>query len=88
MSTRFVYVYFMGGDLTRVRNVAPNHTEHWQGLDLTEYRGGPFADRTGGLISFVVDEPTVAEAAVAEDPFVREGLLERYWLKEWEPVVP
>lgn len=86
MSTRFVYMYFMAGDPTRVRNAAPSHTEHWQGLRLTAHRGGPFADRTGGLITFVVDELAEAEAAVAGDPFVREGLLERYWLKEWEPV--
>jgi uncharacterized protein len=86
MSTRFAYVYFMAGDPTRVRNAAPSHTEHWQRLRLREYRGGPFADRTGGLITFVVDEPAQAASAVARDPFVREGLLERYWLKEWESV--
>jgi uncharacterized protein YciI len=86
MSTRFVYVYFMTGDPTRIRNAAPSHAAHWQGLRLREYRGGPFADRTGWLITFVVDEPAQAEAAVAGDPFVREGLLERHWLKEWEPV--
>jgi uncharacterized protein YciI len=57
------------------------------GTDRTwrTYQGGPFADRSGGLITFVVDEPARAEAAVAGDPFVQEGLLERYWLKEWEP---
>jgi uncharacterized protein YciI len=48
-------------------------------------RGGPFGDRSGGLITFVVDEPIQAEVAIAGDPFVREGLLEHYWLKPWEP---
>jgi len=83
---RFVYVYLMAGDPTRVRKAAPSHTAHWHGLRLREYRGGPFADRTGGLITFVVDESAQAEAAVAGDPFVRDGLLERLWLKEWEPL--
>jgi uncharacterized protein YciI len=85
MSARFVYLYFMADDPARVRSVAPSHAEHWHGLNLNEYRGGPFADRTGGLITFVIDELAHAEAAVAGDPFVREGLLERYWLREWQP---
>jgi hypothetical protein len=85
MSTRFVYVYFMAGDPTRIGHAAPRHSEHWQGLRLREYRGGPFADRTGGLITFVVDQRAQAEAAVAGDPFVRESLIGRNWLKEWEP---
>jgi uncharacterized protein len=85
---RFAYFYLMADDPTRIRRVAPRHTGHWHGLHIKEYRGGPFADRSGGLITFVVDEPGEAEAAVAGDPFVREGLLERYWLREWQPVDP
>jgi uncharacterized protein YciI len=88
MSARFAYFYFMADDPGRVMTLAPKHTEHWQDLNLREYRGGPFADRTGGLITFVVDEPTEAEAAVAADPFVRERLLDRYWLKRWDEIGP
>ena len=29
-------------------------------------------------------DPTDADAAVAADPFVREDLLARYWLKRWD----
>jgi uncharacterized protein YciI len=86
MSTRFAYFYLMADDPDRVRSVAPRHTEHWHKLNFSEYRGGPFGDRSGGLITFVVDEPTQAEVAIAGDPFVREGLLEHYWLKPWDPV--
>jgi uncharacterized protein YciI len=85
MSARFAYFYFMVDDPTRVRNVAPEHTEHWHSLNLAEYHGGPFADRSGGLITFVVDDPADADAAVDTDPFVREGLLQRYWLRAWQP---
>jgi hypothetical protein len=85
---RFAYFYLMADDPARIRIVASRHTEHWHSLHLKEYRGGPFADRSGGLITFVVDEPAGAEAAVAGDPFVSEGLLERYWLREWQPVDP
>lgn len=83
---RFAYFYFMANDPARVRSLAPQHTEHWHGLNLSGYTGGPFADRSGGLITFLADESAQAEAAVAEDPFVREGLIERSWLKQWEPV--
>jgi anti-sigma factor ChrR (cupin superfamily) len=45
--------------------------------------GGPFADRSGGLITFEVGSATDAERLVAHDPFVREILQERRWVKEW-----
>jgi uncharacterized protein YciI len=85
MGATFAYFYLMADDPARVRRVAPRHTEHWHVLDLHDYRGGPFADRSGGLITFVVDGAGQAESAVAEDPFVREGLVTRYWLREWTP---
>ena len=88
MSPRFAYFYFMADDPSRVRALAPKHTEHWHELNFREYSGGPFADRTGGLITFIVDEPTEAEAAVAADPFVREHLVDRYWLKRWDQIGP
>lgn len=83
---RFAYIYFMADDPARVRSAAPRHTEHWHSLKLREYTGGPFADRSGGLITFAVDEPAQADQAVANDPFVREGLIEHFWLRQWEPV--
>jgi hypothetical protein len=49
---RFVYCYSMKDDPNGVRDVAPKHTAYWQKLGLAEYIGGPFADRSGGLISF------------------------------------
>jgi uncharacterized protein YciI len=85
MSARFVYVYSMADDPAGVGRVAPRHAAYWDGLHLADYAGGPFEDRSGGLITFTVDDSVQAEAAVASDPFVREGLLERHSLKEWEP---
>ena len=46
-------------------------------------RCGPFADRSGGLITFDVASGEEAERLVADDPFLREDLLERQWLKQW-----
>jgi uncharacterized protein YciI len=88
MSARYVYVYSMADDPARVRSVAPHHAAYWHALNLAEYRGGPFADRSGGLITFLADGLGQAEASVAGDPFVCEGLLERYTVNEWHPVEP
>ena len=44
---------------------------------------GPFADRSGGLIIFNADSGEQAEQLVAGDPFIREDLLDRHWVKEW-----
>jgi uncharacterized protein YciI len=43
-----------------------------------------FADRSGGLVSFEADSHDDAARLVSDDPFVREGLVERSWVKEWK----
>jgi uncharacterized protein YciI len=85
MSERFAYFYFMRREPERIRSVAPRHTAHWRGLALDDYEGGPFDDRSGGLITFRADDLEQARSAVADDPFVTEGLLAEHWLKRWEP---
>ena len=82
---RFAYLYFMEDEPNRVRAAASAHAAYWRGLAVPGYVGGPFADRSGGLITFEVDSWPQAEDLVAGDPFLREGLLERRWLKEWVP---
>lgn len=80
---RFSYIYFMAEAPDRVRAVGPEHAAYWQGLELSDYRGGPFADRSGGLITFEARSVEEAEQLAADDPFVREGLLTSRWVKEW-----
>jgi uncharacterized protein len=80
---RFSYAYFMTKDPDRVRAVAAEHAAYWQGLDLPSYLGGPFADRSGGLITFEARSGEEAHRFAANDPFVREELLADRWLKEW-----
>jgi uncharacterized protein YciI len=43
----------------------------------------PFADRSGGLITFEASSLSEAGQLVADDPFVQEDLLERRWVMEW-----
>ena len=80
---RFLYFYLMGDTPDRVRATAPQHAAYWQQLQLHGYLGGPFADRSGGLITFEAGSGAAAEALVANDPFLRQRLLERHWVKEW-----
>jgi len=79
----YAYFYLMKPDPDRVRQVAPRHASYWQQLGLTRYTGGPFADRTGGLITFDAGDTSEAECAVDGDPFILEGLVEAKWLKRW-----
>jgi uncharacterized protein YciI len=80
---RFLYFYLMRDAPDRVRATAPKHASYWRELQLGGYLGGPFADRSGGLITFEANSGAAAEALVANDPFLREHLLERHWVKEW-----
>ena len=79
---RILYFYLMSDAPDRVRTVAPLHAAYWRQLGLGQYLGGPFADRSGGLITFEAGSLSEAGQLVADDPFVREDLLERRWVKE------
>jgi uncharacterized protein YciI len=75
----------MKDDPDRVRTVAPEHATYWRELGLPGYVGGPFADRSGGLITFEADAFEQAEGIIAVDPFVQEQLLESSVVKQWMP---
>ena len=62
------------------------HVAYWHGLVLPGYLGGPFADRSGGSISFEAESRLKAKRLVASDPFVVADLLSESWLKEWYTV--
>jgi uncharacterized protein YciI len=72
----------------RIRVIAPEHAAYWRGLELDRYVGGPFVDRSGGLVIFDGHSPEQAELLVARDPFVQESLLQDHWVKEWMPELP
>ncbi len=82
---RIAYLYWMKDDPDRVKTVAPEHAVYWRDLGLPGYLGGPFADRSGGLIMFEADSLEAAESVIAADPFVREQLLESSVVKQWMP---
>jgi hypothetical protein len=82
---RVLYLYWMKDDPDRVRAIAPRHASYWREFGLPEYVGGPFGDRSGGLITFEVDSLEQAEGIIAADPFVREEVLESLVVKQWMP---
>jgi uncharacterized protein YciI len=80
---RFVYFYFNRDAPDRLRPAVPAHVRYWQSAGLGEYAGGPFGDRSGGLIAFAVPDLQEAMRLVEQDPFVVEDLIAQKWVKEW-----
>jgi len=80
---RFLYFYLMRNTPEAIRQLVPAHVQYWHSRDLRDYIGGPFADRTGGLITFAAASLDHAEQIIIHDPFVSEQLIEQRWVKEW-----
>jgi hypothetical protein len=85
VTAQYAYFYLMRTDGEGVPEAVPEHVAHWRVLGLDDYVGGPFEDRTGGLITFRAEGTSWAEHAVATDPFVSRGLVQASWLKRWLP---
>lgn len=50
--------------------------------------GGAFADPPdGAVLLFRGPSPAVAESFVAHDPYVQNGLIRRWYVREWTTVV-
>ena len=80
---QFAFIYQMRDAGERVRVIAPEHASYWRGLGLARYLGGPFEDRSGGLVTFDAASLAEAEALTKNDPFVREDLLESSAVRPW-----
>lgn len=79
----YVFFYLMGDSPDRIRETVPLHVAYWEGLGLPDYAGGPFADRSGGLITFSAASDAEAERMASGDPFIGAGVIARRWLKQW-----
>jgi len=50
--------------------------------------GGALADPVdGAVLLFRGDSPAVAEAFAAADPYVKNGLVTRWWVRTWTTVI-
>ena len=81
--TLFIYFYFNRNEPESIRQVVPAHVQYWKTANLKEYKGGPFGDRTGGLISFLASSLEEATDIILQDPFVLQDLIAEKWIKEW-----
>jgi uncharacterized protein YciI len=81
----FVYFYLMKNEPEQILQKVQSHVLYWKERDLTDYRGGPFSDRSGGLIMFSAKDLENVNASVAGDPFIQNDLIDRMWIKEWCP---
>ncbi len=80
----FVFFYFMNEQHNNaVAQTAPEHTAYWQSQNPPNYKGGPFSDFSGGLITFQAVNQSKAEELISADPFVINKLLKNMWIKEW-----
>ena len=70
---RFLYFYLMRNRPDAIRQVVPFHVQYWHSRDLPDYMGGPFADRTGGLITFAAT--SVAATCSIDSPIAARSLL-------------
>jgi uncharacterized protein YciI len=80
---RFAYFYFMKREPKKIQAVVHSHIAHWKESGLSALLDGPFADHSGGLITFEAKSLEEATAFVIGDPFETEGLLDSKWIKEW-----
>lgn len=82
---RFIYFYFNRNEPEKIREVIPAHVQYWKTAGLKSYSGGPFADHSGGLISFAASNLEEAIEIMLRDPFIQKDLIEQKWIKEWMP---
>ncbi|HEX6270545.1 MAG TPA: YciI family protein [Anaerolineales bacterium] len=82
---RFIYFYFNRNEPEKVGEVVRAHVDYWKTVNPKGYMGGPFADRTGGLISFTASSMEEATEIILQDPFILADVIDRKWIKEWVP---
>jgi uncharacterized protein len=86
-AVRYV-LFYESGDLSLAAGNFPAHQATY-----TEFmaRGvllslGPFTDRSGSIAVFATQE--AAEEFVAADPFVANGVISKWHIREWREVTP
>ena len=83
MLKQFVFFYLMKNNPEKIRNTVPEHIRYWKENKPINYSGGPFTDRSGGLILFEAEGIETATKLAMNDPFVVQDIIESKWVKEW-----
>jgi len=77
---QYIFFYFISASAEAVKLSAPNHARYWADKLIS---GGPFADFSGGFVTFEAESIDSAIAIANEDPFVKDRILNKSWLKKW-----
>ncbi len=83
MTKQYAFFYLMKNDPEKIRNIVPAHIEYWKNSKPINYSGGPFSDRSGGLILFEAENMEAATELAMNDPFIVREAIETKWIKEW-----
>ncbi len=87
------YLLFYEGGAGYVERRAPHRAAHLAHARAAVARGelvlgGAYADPVdGALLLFSGDSPAVAERFAEADPYVLNGAVRRWWVREWTTVV-
>ncbi len=88
MTKQYVFFYMMKEDMKKdvneIKENVQEHIKYWKSNKLENYSGGPFSDRSGGMILFDTDSINTAEKLAMNDPFVINEMIEIKWIKEWD----
>ena len=85
---KYVLFYDAATDMERARAVFPAHRATWQAFVTRGelLMSGPFADpRQGAMGVFATRE--AAEAFLRVDPFVLEGVVKTWELRQWREAI-
>ncbi len=83
MLKKYAFFYLMKNDPEKIRDIIPAHIKYWDNSKPINYSGGPFGDRSGGLILFEAENMETATELAMNDPFVVREAIETKWVKEW-----
>ncbi len=88
MSKQYVFFYVMKKDMEKdvneIKENVQEHIKYWHDNKPENYSGGPFSDRSGGMILFCADSIDTAEKLAMNDPFIKNDLIKIKWIKEWQ----
>ena len=78
-----LFFNFVKNNSEKIGDIVPLHITYWKNQKLDNYSGGPFADRTGGLIMFESSDIEKTMKLTDKDPFIEHDIIDSKWVKEW-----
>lgn len=75
-------------DFEKVMAVYPEHKAFYESFVKSKeaVAAGPFKDEMGGNMA-IFNTLAAAQNFSKNDPFLREGLIEKYEIKQWEAII-